>query len=85
MDHFRAGFGKASFEMNTERYHGMFLLSTAQGTPVAVLRSKTANPGCWCLIKGYSSLYFHSYKEVQEYCNSHNLKPFKGGRIKCKH
>lgn len=55
-------------DFDTEHYEGMFILPKAKGSPVVIQRSKNADPPHWCIVHGYSSSVYYSYKEVLDYC-----------------
>jgi len=63
---------QASFDprnFDTKHYDGMFILPQEKDSPVVIQRSKNADPLHRCIMHGYSSSVYYSYKEVIDYCS----------------
>lgn len=59
-------------EYDTEHYDAISMLYTPEGAPLVILRSKTAAPVSWGLVKEKSSLFFPSHHELMNFCRTHH-------------
>lgn len=66
--------------METKHYDGITLLYNHSEKPVAVLRSKRPVTYCWCVLFGFSCIYFKSRKDAYNYCSTRNFKNRIGGK-----
>ena len=66
--------------LETAHYDVISLMATPQGRPVAIMRSKSPSDYCWCILRGFSTIFFTSRSDAESYCNKHHFTNFKGGR-----
>ena len=61
---------------STARYDGMQLYNNQRGGKAILHRSDRVSPMPWCLFLGaYSTVFFRTYQEVQDYCKARGFKP----------
>jgi len=65
---------------STECYEGMHIYDTKTGGAAILQRSDRITPMPWCLFSGIcSSVFFRTYKEAKEYCESRGYSLVKEG------
>lgn len=67
---------KAS-DYDDDLYDGVQLRSTKAGAPVIIMHCKRDDPLRWKVVYGYSSIFFRSFAEAVEFCNSRGMKIIK--------
>ena len=61
-------------DFSNKKYDGVFMLQIQDKRPAVILRSKGCAPLYWCIAYGSVSLFFRSFREVEEFCANHSLK-----------
>lgn len=57
-------------DFNTKNYEGIHIFNKDNGKPAIVMRSKKLDSCHWCVVSGFGSTYFNTYKEAISYCKS---------------
>lgn len=66
--------------LGTAQYDVISLMTTPNGHLVAVMRSKAPSEYSWCVLRGFSTIFFTSRSDAESYCNKHHFTDFRGGR-----
>ena len=64
---------KAS-DYSTAAYDAVELRSGKKQTPVIIMHSKRTTPLMWKVVYGFSEVFFRSFAEAVEFCNSRGFK-----------
>lgn len=64
---------KAS-DYNTAAYDAVELRSGQKQDPVIIMRSKRTAPLMWKVVYGFSEVFFRSFAEAVEFCNSRGFQ-----------
>lgn len=67
---------KAS-NFSDDLYDGVQLRRSSQGDPVIIMRCKRDDPMRWKVIYGFSTIFFRSFAEAVEFCNSRGMEIIK--------
>lgn len=67
---------KAS-NFSDDLYDGVQLRRSSQGDPVIIMRCKRDDPMRWKVIYGFSTIFFRSFAEAVEFCNSRGMEMIK--------
>ena len=70
-------FMKASDYSNRD-YEGIQLRKTKKGMPVVISRSRKTAPLEWKVSFGFSQIFFRTFDEAVEFCNSRGMDKVKG-------
>ena len=73
---------KKSFDMKAsdfgnKYYDGIQVRQTESGIPVIIMRCKRDEPMRWKVCYGYSQVFFKSFEDAAEFCNSRGMKIMK--------
>jgi hypothetical protein len=60
-----------------DNYAGVEMRKDTKGTPVLVMRSKKTAPLMWKVVYGFSQMYFRTFADAIEFCNSRGMKLIK--------
>ena len=55
-------------------YEGVQLRRTENGDPVIIMHCKRDDPMRWKVIYGFSTIFFRSFAEAVEFCNSRGME-----------
>jgi len=66
-------YAKAS-DLSDEHYDGIQMRKSRDGHPVIVMRSKKSAPLPWKVAYGFSEIYFRSFEEAINFCNSRGMQ-----------
>lgn len=58
-------------------YDGVQLRKTEKGDPVIIMHCKRDDPLRWKVIYGFSTVFFRSFAEAVEFCNSRGMEIIK--------
>lgn len=61
-------------DFGNNRYDGVQLRTDKKQNPVIVMRSKTVGALPWKVAYGFSQIYFRSFREAVEFCNSRGFQ-----------
>lgn len=64
---------KAS-DYSTAAYDAVELRSGRKQTPVIIMHSKRTTPLMWKVVYGFSEVFFRSFAEAVEFCNSRGFQ-----------
>lgn len=67
---------KAS-NFSDDLYDGVQLRRSSQGDTVIIMRCKRDDPMRWKVIYGFSTIFFRSFAEAVEFCNSRGMEIIK--------
>lgn len=70
-------FMKAS-DYSNENFNCVEVRTTKNNQPVIIMQSKKTTPLMWKVCYGYSQVYFRTFAEAIEFCNSRGMKIMKG-------
>ena len=70
------GFMKAT-DFSDKAYDGVEMRCTDKGLPVVIMHSKETAPLMWKVVYGFSQVYFRSFAEAVDFCNSRGMKIMK--------
>ena len=65
-------------DYSDSRYDCVELRATKNNHPVLVMQSKKTAPLMWKVCFGFSQVYFPSFAEAVDFCNSRGMKIMKG-------
>lgn len=63
---------------SNDLYEGIQLRQSKKGTPVIISKSKRDDPLKWRVAYGFSQVYFRTFDEAVEFCNSRGMEIMKG-------
>lgn len=61
-------------DLSGDRYDGIQMRKSRDGYPVIVMRGKNTAPLPWKVAYGFSEIYFRSFEEAIDFCNSRGMK-----------
>ena len=61
-------------DCDSRSYVGRRIYLQQDGSPVALLRSRTNNPANWCVQTAKASMFFLSEQEAVDYCRQRGYK-----------
>lgn len=61
-------------DLSDKNYEGVETGSTAKEFPVVILHSKESKPLPWKVVYGFSQVYFRSFAEAMDFCNSRGME-----------
>ena len=61
-------------DFGNDRYEGIEIRADKKNAPVIVMRSKGEAPLPWKVAYGFSQIYFRTFAEAIEFCNSRGFK-----------
>ena len=64
---------KAS-DFSDKHYDGVEVRSDRDKKPVVIMRCKRNEPLLWKVVYGFSQIYFRSFAEAVEFCNTRGFK-----------
>lgn len=67
---------KAS-DYSDKLYDGVQLRKTEKGDPVVIMHCKRDDPMRWKVIYGFSTIFFRTFAEAVEFCNSRGMEVVK--------
>lgn len=70
------GYMKAT-DFSNDRYDGVELRSGKNGTPVVIMHCKRNDPMRWMVQYGFSSVFFNTFADAVEFCNSRGMEIMK--------
>ena len=65
-------------DFSDRSYDGIQLRKARNGMPVIIMQSKRTAPLMWKVVYGFSEVYFRSFAEAVEFCNSRGMEIMKG-------
>ena len=69
----RMPYAKAS-DYSDKHYDGIQLRRTVKNDPVIIMKSKRDDPLRWKVMFGFSQVFFRTFAEAVEFCNSRGMK-----------
>lgn len=69
----RMSYAKAS-DYSGKHYDGIQLRRTVKNGPVIIMKSKRDDPLRWKVMFGFSQVFFRTFAEAVEFCNSRGMK-----------
>lgn len=64
-------------DFSNKRYDGIQLRTDRRENPVVIMRSKETDPLRWKVVYGFSQVFFRSFAEAVEFCNSRGFRLLK--------
>jgi hypothetical protein len=61
-------------DFSNGRYDGVQLRSDGKKNPVVIMHSKQTDPLRWKVVYGFSQVFFRSFAEAVEFCNSRGFQ-----------
>ena len=61
-------------DFSDRRYDGIELRTDRQKNPVVIMHSKETDPLRWKVVYGFSQVFFRSFAEAVEFCNSRGFQ-----------
>lgn len=59
---------------SSRTYDGIQLREDRRKMPVLIMRSREANPFGWKVVYGFSQVFFRSFSEAVDFCNSRGFR-----------
>ena len=59
---------------NTDKYRAVELREDRRQRPVVIMRSSETAPLSWKVVYGFSQVFFRTFPEAIEFCNSRGFK-----------
>ena len=69
----KTSFGKAS-DYGNDKYDGVELRVDGNKRPVIIMHSKDTAPLRWKVVYGFSTVFFRSFADAVEFCNSRGFR-----------
>ncbi len=64
-------------DFSNDRYDGVELRSDRKQNPVVIMRSRQTDPLNWKVVYGFSQVFFRTFAEAVEFCNSRSFQLIK--------
>lgn len=64
-------------DYSNEKYDGVQLRKTGENQPVIIMRSRKTAPLMWKVAYGYSQVFFRTFAEAIDFCNSRGMEILK--------
>ena len=61
-------------DYSSDAYDAVELRSDRKENPVIIMHSKRTAPLTWKVVYGFSTIFFRSFAEAVEFCNSHGFE-----------
>lgn len=61
-------------DFSTRSYDGVQLRTAKNGVPVIIMHSKKTTPLMWKVAYGYSQVFFRTFAEAVDFCNSRGME-----------
>lgn len=61
-------------DFGTDVYDAVELRSDRKENPVIIMHSKRTAPLTWKVVYGFSTIFFRSFAEAVEFCNTHGFQ-----------
>ncbi len=64
-------------DFSTDRFEGVELRTDRRCSPVVIMKSRQTDPLNWKVVYGFSTVFFRSFAEAVEFCNSRGFQMVK--------
>ena len=64
-------------DFSTDRFEGVELRADRKHDPVVIMKSRQDDPLNWKVVYGFSTVFFRSFAEAVEFCNSRGFRLMK--------
>ena len=64
-------------DFSNDLYDGVELRRTAKGLPVIIMHCKRDDPMRWKVVYGFSTVFFNTFADAVEFCNSRGMEIMK--------
>ena len=61
-------------DFSDRQYDGIQIRKSPQNNLVLIMRSKETSPLNWKVVYGFSSVFFHTFKEATDFCIRHGMR-----------
>ena len=66
--------GMRASDFSNDHYAGIRMGKDIRDQTVLVMKSKDASPMPWSVCYGFSSVFFKTFREAMDFCNSRGMK-----------
>ena len=69
--------GVKASDFSNKLYDGVQLRCTDKGTPVIIMHCKRDDPMRWKVVYGFSTVFFKTFADAVDFCNSRGMEIMK--------